>query len=188
MTTVRRFIEAICPEAPDLYLASFNEMKALTDATEIITDLRRQLADRDSARVERSPYPAKNPGYMIVPIEPTEAMLKAGGHVNSEWLDDYAPLNEAKYTRPMEGVWKAMVHAGPDVGTTGTESQGREQVLYGLLLEAKSALLRRPMSMRVHTDESLIAIINALPEPGVPPKRREHGSHGTTGGPEGEGP
>lgn len=67
----------------------------------------------------RGPRPARNPGYMLVPIEPTEKMLLAGGHVNSEWLNDAAPLNEGRYVLPMAGVWKAMVHAGPDVSTTG---------------------------------------------------------------------
>src|ERR1700682_2381839 len=74
--------------------------------------------DSVDARVVGNPRPAMNPGYMIVPIEPTEAMLLAGGHVNSEWLNDSAPLNEGRYVLPMEGVWKAMVHAGPNVGTT----------------------------------------------------------------------
>jgi hypothetical protein len=33
------FISAICPEAPELYLASFDERKALEDATKIINDI-----------------------------------------------------------------------------------------------------------------------------------------------------
>jgi hypothetical protein len=33
---IMNFIKAICPEAPDLYLASFNEKQALIDATEML--------------------------------------------------------------------------------------------------------------------------------------------------------
>ena len=50
-------------------------------------------------------------GYQLVPIEPTEAMQKAGGHVNSEWLNDSAPIGENRYGFPMPGVWKAMLAA-----------------------------------------------------------------------------
>jgi len=53
---VYNFIKAICPEAPDLYIASFNEEKALIDATELIIQKDKQIttlikdeADDDTA-------------------------------------------------------------------------------------------------------------------------------------------
>lgn len=52
-----------------------------------------------------------------VPREPTEAMKRAGGHVNSEWLNDNAPIGEARYAMPMGGVWQAMLAAVPSVAT-----------------------------------------------------------------------
>ena len=51
-------------------------------------------------------------GCVLVPREPTEAMQRAGGHVNSEWLNDDAPIGEeTTYTAPMRGIWKAMLAA-----------------------------------------------------------------------------
>jgi hypothetical protein len=52
-------------------------------------------------------------GWQLVPVEPTEAMKSAGGHVNSEWLNDDAPLCESRYAMPMDGVWSAMLAAAP---------------------------------------------------------------------------
>ena len=53
---ITEFIKAICPEAPNLYLASFNEEQCLKDATEKILDLERRLrealAERDKALEE----------------------------------------------------------------------------------------------------------------------------------------
>lgn len=40
---VIQFIEAVCPEAPALYAASFNEKTCLEDATAIITRYRAAL-------------------------------------------------------------------------------------------------------------------------------------------------
>ena len=37
------FITAICPEAPELYMAAFNEMKAIRDATNLIRELKADL-------------------------------------------------------------------------------------------------------------------------------------------------
>lgn len=53
-------------------------------------------------------------GYKLLPLEPTEAMIKAGGHVNSEWLNDNAPIGEARYAMPIGGVYTAMLAASPD--------------------------------------------------------------------------
>jgi hypothetical protein len=40
---VMRFIRAVCPEAPDLYLASFSEKQALNDAADRILNLEAAL-------------------------------------------------------------------------------------------------------------------------------------------------
>ena len=37
------FITAICPEAPELYMAAFDEMKAIRDATNLIRELKADL-------------------------------------------------------------------------------------------------------------------------------------------------
>lgn len=52
-------------------------------------------------------------GHMLVPVEPTEEMLKAGGHVNSEWLNDNAPIGESRYAMPMKSVYQTMLAAAP---------------------------------------------------------------------------
>lgn len=51
--------------------------------------------------------------YVTVPRELTGAMRLAGGHANSEWLNDSAPLGERRYAMPMDSVWKAMLAAAP---------------------------------------------------------------------------
>lgn len=56
-------------------------------------------------------------GWKLVPIEPTEAMKKAGGYVNSEWLNDNAPIGQGRYESPMPGVYKAMLDAAPEPPT-----------------------------------------------------------------------
>lgn len=53
-------------------------------------------------------------GWKLVPIEPTEAMKKAGGHANSEWLNYNAPINEGWYGQSMDSVYKAILDAAPD--------------------------------------------------------------------------
>ena len=58
--------------------------------------------------------PAVPDGMCLVPIEPTPEMLKAGGHTNSEWLNDNAPIGESRYALPMAGVYAAMLSAAPD--------------------------------------------------------------------------
>jgi hypothetical protein len=62
-----------------------------------------------------SPVPA---GWKLVPVEPTDEMRLAGGHVNSEWLNDNAPIGEARYVMPMIGVWTAMLAASPPAPPT----------------------------------------------------------------------
>jgi hypothetical protein len=38
------FVAEICPEAPRLYMASFNEMQCLKDATQLIRELRAEIS------------------------------------------------------------------------------------------------------------------------------------------------
>lgn len=52
------------------------------------------------------------PGYALVPIEPTEAMCKVGGHVMSEWTDDSAPLRERTYALAFKDAYRAVLAAG----------------------------------------------------------------------------
>ena len=55
---IDEFIAAVCPEAPHLYMASFNEKQCLIDATKIINDLRaenrksRELLERIQTTLE----------------------------------------------------------------------------------------------------------------------------------------
>lgn len=59
-------------------------------------------------RTARTRIPA---GYVLVPAEPTEAMLDQGEHVNSEWLNDDAPLGQRRYREPAKAVYIAMIAA-----------------------------------------------------------------------------
>jgi hypothetical protein len=55
-------------------------------------------------------------GWKLVPVDATSAMQAAGGHANSEWLNDNAPLGENRYGGPvMRSVWEAMLAAAPEV-------------------------------------------------------------------------
>ena len=49
--------------------------------------------------------------YVLVPLEPTQAMIKAGRHALSEWLDDLAPLRERMYEDPFKSAWKEAIAA-----------------------------------------------------------------------------
>jgi len=48
-----------------------------------------------------------------VPMEPTSEMLDKGMHVNSEWLNDNAPIGERRYRDPARGVYLAMLAVAP---------------------------------------------------------------------------
>ena len=53
-------------------------------------------------------------GWQLVPVDATLAMQSAGGHANSEWLNDNAPIGENRYGGPvMRSVWQAMLAAAP---------------------------------------------------------------------------
>lgn len=45
--------------------------------------------------------------------EPDEAMLDKGQHVNSEWLNNNAPLGERRYREPAKAVFLGMLAASP---------------------------------------------------------------------------
>ena len=60
------------------------------------------------------PVPPSIPaGWRLVPEEPTDEMQRRGGHANSEWLNDNAPLGESRYAMPMKSVYAAMLAAAP---------------------------------------------------------------------------
>jgi hypothetical protein len=52
-------------------------------------------------------------GWKLVPIEPTAAMIERGGYVNSEWLNDNAPIGQNRYATPMKAAYQAMLGAAP---------------------------------------------------------------------------
>ncbi len=70
---------------------------------------------RAYALAARTAIPA---GWQLVPVWPTEAMRKAGGFANSEWLNDNAPIGEARYATPMISVWTVMLAAAPTARET----------------------------------------------------------------------
>lgn len=74
------------------------------------------------------PSAAAPEGWKLVPIEPTEAMVIAGGHANSEWLNDSAPIGEKRYAMPMPSVYKDMLAAAPPAPTTKPVPLTDEQV------------------------------------------------------------
>ena len=78
-----------------------------------------QIDARDAIWIERLRSVMQPPGWKLVPVEPTPEMERAGGHVNSEWLNDNAPLGEARYTVPMKQVWAAMLAAASEPTQTG---------------------------------------------------------------------
>jgi len=46
---IKEFINVICPDAPNLYIASFNEETCIKDATELIKSLKQQLLQYQKA-------------------------------------------------------------------------------------------------------------------------------------------
>jgi hypothetical protein len=55
-------------------------------------------------------------GWVLVPAKPTQEMISKGGYINSEWLNDNAPIGQQRYERPVAEVYKAMIAAAPDAG------------------------------------------------------------------------
>lgn len=57
--------------------------------------------------------PVVGPDEQVVPKEPSKAQLDQGEYVNSEWLNDNAPIGQAMYRAPAEAVYKATLSAAP---------------------------------------------------------------------------
>lgn len=54
-------------------------------------------------------------GFKLMPLRATPEMRAAAGHVNSEFLNDIAPINAERYAWPMPSVYEAFVNAAPEV-------------------------------------------------------------------------
>ncbi len=63
--------------------------------------------------IEQSPAVAVPDGWKLVPLEATPDMMIAGGNVNSEWLNDNAPIGVERYVMPMQQAYAAMLSAAP---------------------------------------------------------------------------
>jgi hypothetical protein len=100
-------------------------------------------------------------GWKLVPIEPTEAMCKAGGHANSEWLNDNAPIGEARYAMPMLSVWRAML----DAADSPKHAQSEDAPLPAFL--ANAPLVERPSSLGT-IDEAAALVAEAKRMAGGP--------------------
>jgi len=66
----------------------------------------------DCDRIERAmlAFATQPPGYKLVPVEPTEAMIEAGHSADAVMLTP-----EQAYTR----IWSAMIEASPTYGEEG---------------------------------------------------------------------
>ena len=57
--------------------------------------------------------PEEVPKGVIMPLLLSQEMSKAGAKANSEWLNDNAPIGEARYELPMTSIYKAFIdHKG----------------------------------------------------------------------------
>jgi hypothetical protein len=111
-------------------------------------------------------------GWKLVPVEPTDAMRLAGGHVNSEWLNDNAPIGEARYVMPMIGVWAAMLAASPPAPPTPQQAVAyRFGDLLCRLLECEELgpfTDRMPASLLREWQEATDEHIDAAAQPPTP--------------------
>jgi len=73
-----------------------------------IHDAAMAYLEQQRAKVDQVPD-----GWVLVPVEPTDAMSDKGEYVNSEWLNDNAPIGQNRYKRPAQAVYKAMIAAAP---------------------------------------------------------------------------
>ena len=71
-----------------------------------------EWADRAKAAEAKLAQPPQ--GYRLMPLEATDAMMKAAGHVNSEWLNEEAPIGDDVYAMPMKDVYAAFLAAAPE--------------------------------------------------------------------------
>lgn len=91
-----------------------------------LADVQSLLATKPAAA------PAVPEGFVVVPKVPTAVMVQKGGHINSEYLNDYAPIGEQRYHLPMVSVWEAMLAAAPaafTIGAAQTADQVRDHAL-----------------------------------------------------------
>lgn len=61
-------------------------------------------------RARRAKAQAVPEGFVLVPKEPTEAMIQRGTKANSECLNENAPLGERLFRHPALQVYQAMVN------------------------------------------------------------------------------
>lgn len=61
--------------------------------------------DKEQAKAQAVPE-----GFVLVPKEPTEAMIQRGTKANSECLNENAPLGERLFRHPALQVYQAMVN------------------------------------------------------------------------------
>lgn len=153
-------------------------MSTAYEALRRITDMDPQGVRSDdlgrAARIAREALaaqpaaPGVPPGFWLAPDEPSDAMQKAGGHANSEWLNDNAPIGESRYVKPAEGVYKAMRAAHladaaapvlpptPDLATCHCRWRGNEQVQQCTLHEAHVGAIHE-WAERAKTAEAKLA-------------------------------
>ena len=104
---------AIMREAESMLAAKDKEIAALrvlhqTEPTVCLSTVKR-IATQLGWSPDQVP-----PGYKLMPINPTQEMLNAGGHVSSEWFNDSAPIGEVRYVLSMKSVYEAMLAVSPE--------------------------------------------------------------------------
>jgi len=84
------FITAICPEAPELYMAAFDEMKAIRDATNLIRELKAEVARLKSDAAGRSLYRTPDTGYTFSQTETFDRGASQEATINRGSFAKYA--------------------------------------------------------------------------------------------------
>ncbi len=82
-----------------------------TARNEAATCLRTQHATITALQERIAELERDAAGFLRMPLKLTPEMAKAGGHANSEWLNDNAPIGEGRYAQPMESVYAAFIAA-----------------------------------------------------------------------------
>jgi hypothetical protein len=91
-----------------LAVVTFANVEGLDVLIEVVQRIRRESFPNAMA-------PQSVPeGYALVPITPTPAMIEKGEYVNSEWLNDNAPIGQRRYRDPAIAVYKAMLLAASE--------------------------------------------------------------------------
>ena len=73
-------------------------------------DLNAYVYDFANAIEQEAKAQAVPEGFVLVPKEPTEAMIQRGTKANSECLNENAPLGERLFRHPALQVYQAMVN------------------------------------------------------------------------------